>query len=88
MKDFIKPTKKIISKIDLEKIDSFISIFNSAIRKNNFSLNTGLDKIPYLNEGELKMAQERANKNGYTLSVHEDNYQTETYVMTYKELEK
>lgn len=79
MKKFIQPTKKTKKNIDTDKIDSFIGTFNGAIKKGEFSLNTGLSHIPYLNDGEFLAAKIQAIKNGYNLTVSEDNYQTVTY---------
>ncbi len=80
MKNFIQPSqKKKKSDIDLHKIDTFISRFNTAISKNEFELNTGLDRIPFLSDAEFKAAHAQAVKNGYNLQITDDNYQTVTY---------
>lgn len=68
---------------DKEKVDFFIGVFNSAIEKNIFSLNTGLSAIPLLSQDDFNLAKKQARINGYELSKFDDNYNTTTYKLTY-----
>ena len=82
MRDFKQPKiKKGIP--DKEKVDLFIRLFNSAIEKDVFSLNTGLSAIPLLSQDDFNLAKEQARNNGYELSQFDDNYNTITYKLTY-----
>jgi hypothetical protein len=66
-----------------EKVDYFIGVFNSAIDKNIFTLNTGLSAIPFLSQDDFNLAKEQARNNGYELSQFDDNYNTTSYKLTY-----
>ena len=68
---------------DKEKVDYFIRVFNSAIEKNIFTLNTGLSDIPFLSQDDFNLAKEQAKNNGYNLSQFDDNYNTTSYKITY-----
>lgn len=79
MINFIKPKKASVKRANKLKVEKFISMFNKAIAKHKFCLNTGLDHIPYLGEAEFELAKNQAKKNGYILTHFEDNYQTDSY---------
>lgn len=91
MKTFTHASSVKISKekIDLNKVEKFIDMFNKIFMKKSihengdgsFSMNTGLTKIPYLNFLEVEHAKALAKHQGWNLSQHEDNYQTTTYRM-------
>lgn len=80
MKDFIKTTPK-EEKIDKNKIDKFIEMFNILMIKDVFSANTGLNNIPYLYPNEYDVVKSKALEAGYYLTATDDNYNTVTYVM-------
>jgi hypothetical protein len=84
MKHFIQPDKTRIN-VNEFKIDRFINVFNSLIKAHSntsYSKNTGLSNIPELTEEEFKLVKECAEKDGFILTAHEDNYNTITYTIT------
>ncbi len=84
MKHFSKPNKAKIN-INLSKIDQFIEIFNRAIKayaNTSYSKNSSLDNIPILSNEEFEIAKERANVDGFLLTVIDDNYQSKTYKLS------
>ena len=85
MKEFIKATKKQIRAHNQANIDNFIDCFNRAIHKGYeeaYHLNTGLDKIPPLTDGEFELVCKQAEQNGYLLTRYDDNYQTISYKLS------
>lgn len=74
-------------KIDRKRVETVIKRFNREIKKGEedgcpFYLNTGLDNVPLLNREEFKMAKKMAMKQGWDLSMSDDNYQTTSYKLT------
>tara|TARA_R110000772_G_scaffold17946_3_gene50134 strand:+ start:222706 stop:223020 length:315 start_codon:yes stop_codon:yes gene_type:complete len=97
MKSFVNSRilKDKIPKINQDKCDTFIDIFNQVVEdetkyKDVFHLNTITDgismkplgnTIPLLNDGEFHECVRLAEEEGWTLSRSPDNYQSTTYTL-------
>ena len=82
MLKFEQPNTKLLKNLSQINIDRFMHAFNKAIKKDDFSINTGLDKFDDLSDSEFAIVSMQATADGYILKRFEDNYQTTTYQLT------
>jgi hypothetical protein len=81
-----KTLKNRKEKMDIEKVNKFISKFNTKIQSRDYDeesylMNNIIDKIPTLNITEFDYSRGLAMQQGWILSQFDDNYQTITYKM-------
>ena len=85
MKQFITPPKQ-KERFNEELIGKVIDSLNEKILADpncfSWSVNTGLNKLPQLNETELLILKGRAELSNMDFAVVPDNYNTITYTLT------
>ena len=81
---FLPPAQSKLS-ANKSKVKRFINLFNDKIKKDEYTLNTGIDDdVEQLNDPEFELAEEQADKNGYILTKYDDNYNSITYKLEIK----
>jgi len=81
MKTFIHASsvKRKKEKIDRVKVEEFIDEFNRSIKRDDYCINTGLDRFSPLNDNEFSYVVKLARKQGWQLTRFEDNNQSTSY---------